>query len=367
MGYIVAAFIIFLGFTKKTSKIATGVMAIYYWALIALNTYTADFAAYEEMYLCSFDQRYALHEPGYMLLCKIMLRLGLNYRQFRMIIALLIVGLIVSGLRKYTKNVNFALSLFLIFPFASWASGLRFASSAAIAIYGSRFLFMDRKHATIKYILVIIIAATFHYSALFYLSFLFTKQKKIGFDFLGCIILIGFVLSIAFAKAGIFYKVGSMLTKSQKVLQWLEFRGNISSLYILMAMLYVCMIFILSRALSIVAVREKKGEIQDKYWLSALNINKVRKIALLSMISFAGAIFNGVVFLRLTMTAIPLYYAAIGEMLVLSPVDSFSAKREQLFWKISIPVFCFCVTIFVFGYWIGGDVLQIYQNNLLFL
>lgn len=366
MGYLVAIVIVSLGLIKKSSKIVTALMAFYCWALVALNTYTADFASYEEMYRCSFETRYSLHEPGYMLLCKIMLYMGLDYRQFRMVIALLMVILIVSGMRSCTKNVNFALSLLIIFPFASWISGLRFAMSAAITIYGSRFLFMTGKNATLKYIGIIILATTFHYSALFYLIFLLTKQKKIGFDFMSYLVLIAFISTIFFARVGMLYKLGSMLTKSEKVLQWLEFRGNISPLYILMIMLYICVIFILTRALIIAKVRESKGYVTGKYCLSSANIDKVRKIALLSILSFAGALFNGVVFLRLSMTAIPLYYTVIGEMLVLTPFDSFATKREQILWKIIMPIFCLCVTLFVFGYWIGGKTLQVYQNNLLF-
>lgn len=367
MGYLVCIGIVFMGFFFKKSKIVTAIMAIYLWSLIALNTYTADFAAYEEMYLCAFEPRYALHEPGYMLLCKIMLSIGFSYRQFRIFIGFLVVFLVIKGLKKCSPYINIALSLLIIFPFEGWVSGLRNTMCLSIVIYICHYLLSEQKGASTKYIFGVIISTLFHYSGMFYLLLLFAKIKRISISLMGGIVMIISAIAFWLFKSGVLYLLASQVTKSQKVLQWLNYQGNFSFLYLATMMIYLCMIFIQYRMLMIVNQRKTYFSNQSEMHLTSEKIKKIIKIAIISMLGFVGGFLRGVVFLRLVIALLPLSYLVFSDVLSVKCNEPYNIKKELIFWEVVIFLMCSFTLLLVFGYWIGGDMIRVYKNNLLFI
>lgn len=365
MGYLVCTSVVFMGFLLKKSKVVTAIMAMYLWSIIALNTYTADFAAYEEMYLCAFEPRYALHEPGYMFLCKIALLLGLTYRQFRMFLGVLIVFLVVKGLKKCSSYINSALSLLLIFPFESWASGLRNTMCLCIIIYICHYLLSNQKGASVKYICGVIVATSFHYSGLFYLLLLFVKIKRISIGLMSGIIMVISAVTFWLFKSGILYWIALRVTQSEKVLQWLNYQGNFSILYLATMMIYLCMIFIQYRMFMIVKQREEFLLKQSQIRLTSDNVKTIIKIAIISMLGFVGGFLRGVVFLRLVVALLPISYLVFSDVWSEKNNESQRTKKELIFWKLIICLICSFTMLLVFGYWIGGNMIQVYQNNLL--
>lgn len=365
MGYMIVAFVILLGLYFKKSRIVTNVMSIYYWALVALNTYTPDYEAYKEMYLCCFEPRYIGHEIGYMTLCRICLTLGLSYVQFRMVIALIISVFTIKGLRFYTNQINYALALYLIFPFPGYVSGLRSAVSTSIIIYCSRFVFMDGMEACIKYIIGIGIAMLFHYSAVFCLVFLFAKFKRIKtIEIMICVIvsIIGFCF---LGKTGVLYDIVCIFLKYEKVLQWFKGDAKISVLYVIVLFMYIVFLCVLFRARMIVYSRAQKGFV-DKNGLSRDRILGISKLLALSLIAFSGLIFGGLPFLRLIILPIPIGYVVLAAAFSPCYVDSIQTRKECVLWNIMIPLSILVVALFIYGYWISASMLQVYQNNFLF-
>lgn len=365
MGYLVAALMVLLGLFRKKSKLITYLYGVYFWALIALNTYTADYGAYQEMYLCCFEPRYASHELGYMTLCRICLRLGLSYTQFRMVISSIIVILIIKGLRYYTENINYALSLYLIFPFVGLASGLRNATSTAILIYAFHFLFQDGNKAIVKYILSVAVAMLFHYNAVFYFIFVLVRYRRIKIIETMICVVVAIAWIITLANMGILYKLINIITNREKILNWFRSMPYVSPLYILTFMCFIMLLWMLYRARMIMSLRQKAG-INIKKMQTRNDILKVAKMVSLSLLAYSGAVFRSVTFLRLVLTPIPICYAIIGSVFVVKSSDSPEIQKECRLVEFLFPIWVVCVALFVFGYWIGGNFLQVYQNNLLF-
>ncbi len=365
-GYCVFAVMLFLGFRYKKSKYVTVILCIYFWVLIALNTFTADYYAYEEMYLCAFEPRYIQHEIGYMLLCRICLVLGLSYRQFRMVVGLFIVICIYHGIRYYTDRMNYVLALYLIFPFLSVVSGLRNACCIAVMLVISRYLFGDKRYDTLKYIFGVAAAMMFHYSAGFYILFAaakFSKSKNIRMLVQTCIFSVVVFLA---AKLDLFYKVAVQFTNRQKTLQWLHFTPFFSPLYIVAMGILCIFLFVLYNAKLIERKRETMG-INKCLVMDARKMEQISRVLIVSLIAFTGAIFRSVVFLRLILTMLPVGYAVCANAFISYCNEDVNTRFSCTAFRVLVPVFSVLVSIFVFGYWIGGDVFHVVVNNLLFL
>lgn len=366
MGYLVAGIMVCLGIFLKRSRIVTCMYGLYLWVLIALNTFTADLEAYREMYLCCFEPRYALHEPGYMAICKICLCMGLSYIQFRMVVAIIIIVLLIRGLRYFTENINYALSLYLIFPFVGMVSGLRNAVGIAILIYGAHFLFQNDRNAIIKYLLCVCVAVLFHYNSVFYFCFLLLKCRRLKIIETMAGVLTGIVAVGFLMKTGILYRIVALFTQSEKVLNW--FRNGslyVSVLYILSFLCFVLLLWLLYRARMIVSLRERAGEEMNRLQ-SRDTVLGVSKIVCVSLLAFSGALIQNVVFLRYVLVPLPICYAVFSYAFAERLADSPEIQRECMLVRFLLPIVLVGAALFVYGYWIGGDSLHIYQNNLLF-
>lgn len=362
IGYVIVIILIALGIWKKQSRVVTWLFAFFMWAILALNIGSADYAIYEIMYLNCFAPDFSLHEPGYMLLCKLFFVLGFSFRQFRMVISVFISLMTVKSMSYYTKNINFALALYILFPFCSAASGIRGAFAGAIVLFAIHFLFQNGKRSVIKYIITILIATLFHYTSVFYLIFLIAKIKKINvFVLFGCVAA-AVPLGILLAQFNVLYTVASWFTSSTKILNWLAPSPELcfSKLYAASFLLAAYIIFLMYRSQMFLKDGEK---IQ---LLGKDDILLMTKLFILCLLSFAGAIFKSVVFLRLLIGLCPLYFAVLSQSLAPLETDTLMVKKEKAFWRFTLPCFCFVVLLFVFGFWIGGDAIQNYKNNLLY-
>ncbi len=369
IGYLVYVSVIVLGFSRKKSSIASFFICVYMWFIIAFNHSTADYYAYEEMFLCSYAPRYAGHEYGFMTICRICLSLGLSFTQFRCVIALLIVLLVYRAIDKYTYRKNVVLALYLIFPFLGSASGLRQACSSAIVLNAINYLLEDKKGNSIKFIVCIGIATLFHYSSVFYLLFILAKYFRVRIvPMLGlCLVVIAMLVVVS--KTNILYIVLSRITSRQKTLQWFQVKPYLSPLYIISFALFCAFLFLLHEAKILIRDRETVvGMSVSKTSLkfSSTQVDTISRMIILSLLAFAGAIFNSVVFLRLVQTLIPLGYAVCVDAFVAYSDEDSYRRMCSIQNKHVLVIFCVLVALFVYGYWIGGDTLRIPVGNSLF-
>lgn len=393
-GYIAALAMIILGIRFQSSKFITFLFGVYYWIIIGLNTVSADYEAYREMYEYCFAPRYASHEIGYMAISKFFYTLGFSYETFRMIIGLAIVVILISGILKFTSRPNYVLSLIIIFPLVSLVSGLRNSLSVAIIIHGSyyllngvnikkhkhlirfklgqNYLFNNKSEETKKtmfFIFHVVVATLFHYSSLFYLVFLYAKYSKRKSISLIIQTFVFIILAVFISRSGMLYSLISRYTLREKTLQWFNSSssGNmsVSVLYYLcfalfgiaLYLLYLCRLTAKDRALN---------HVGDMNIINDDNILVITRIVIVSFLAFAGAIFSSVVFLRLVLTPIPLIYCVFSESLVSYQMDNSHTSNRIRGIRLSIYPFLIIVTMFVFGYWIGGDMLSTFINNRIF-
>lgn len=357
MGYLIAAIIVFLGCYRQNSKVVTYIIAFYIWSLIAFNVGTTDYYAFEEMFYCAFEPRYSMHEPGFLFLCQIMNHAGFTFLQFRMVIAGVIVFLILEGMRPFTKQMNYALALFLIFPLGGMVSRLRYAMGAAVIIFGMKYIFFDIRFATFKYILCVTFAVLFHYSAVIYLLFLLAKGRKIQLPVFVILITSIFAGTIFFLKSGVAYKITKQIIDSSKVLNWLQpekFGYYISPLYIISLVLFSSLIFLLYLCHGIFGNRK--------------NINKIVmiKIELLSIVGILLSIISSVVFMRITVTTLPVAYAILSEGFVVGHSEEPRIQNQNRMMKLIMPAMALMTALFAYGYWISESFLKIYQDNMIF-
>ena len=324
-------------------------------------------AYYEPLYVvcyCAFEPRYGDHEYGYMAICKLCLKLGLPYILFRCIIAFLLVFLIVRAVNRFADRKNLVLSLYLIFPFLGSASGLRQACANSLVLYGMYFLLQNGRKNTYKYIVCVVLAALFHYSSLFFLLCVYAKYSKSTNIALALKCTLIGICIIIIAKTNIIYTTVASFTNREKTLKWLVLQFNYSGLYILALFMFVALLFVLYQAKIIM---KNRGNVF--FYSSKMNYRQVETVSrciIISLLAFAGAMINSVVFLRLVLTLIPIAYAICADTFVAYECDGSEKTTNLLLYKYGMIAFCVLCALFVYGFWIGGETLKAPIGNLVF-
>ena len=233
--YLFAAIMVLLGLLFRRNRLVTFLLLFYMWALIGLNTYSPDYDTYQ--YIYENVLQVASFEPLFILFCQFGSFNELNYQQFRMLFALVLVFIEYKAVRLYTKEINFVLSLFILFPFIFYVSGIRIGMATAIACYAFYYLFDASKLSGLKYVILIVTAASFQYVSLFYLFFLlvrFNVSTKTVFSF--------FILSpslIILYYTGILYQFVNLFSEDYRILHWFE--NNWSERYnLLLVAIIIC-------------------------------------------------------------------------------------------------------------------------------
>ncbi|MBZ4656143.1 MAG: hypothetical protein JG759_691 [Thermoanaerobacter sp.] len=179
MSYFLFALLIFIAFIKKDSKILAIFLLTLMWVLYGWNTGNADYINYNVAYYHNAISPINYNkEIAFQLLCKLFNKFGLDYNQFLVIISITGLVLITSTIRRYTKNVAFVLAMYFIFPFMLDVVQVRNFLAMAIVVFGLRFLIEKKKWGKVKYIILVLLASTFHYSALFYFIFLLKEVQS---------------------------------------------------------------------------------------------------------------------------------------------------------------------------------------------
>lgn len=116
-------------------------------------------------------------DPGYPILIWLMKLIGLSWRDMFLVIAVIQIGSLIYVYRKYSSDYYFSMLLFLISTdYVSWMqNGIRQFLAVTI-IFSATGLILNRKY--IRAILVILLASTFHKSALIMIPAIFLVQGR---------------------------------------------------------------------------------------------------------------------------------------------------------------------------------------------
>lgn len=155
-----------------------GMLAIFLLLALKKDTVGIDIIGYKQQYLLSAavpwgNTSYVYFEPGYIQLMKVFSKLGLDFQIFAAAIYAVCCSAYYRFIERYSKNAALSLLIFICYQFlVFYTSGLRQALTMAICIYA--YLLLDSKWGKIwqRYaasVLLVILAATIHKSALLFL------------------------------------------------------------------------------------------------------------------------------------------------------------------------------------------------------
>ena len=241
---ILYIFSIFLGLIFDKSKIIRYYQFFMIWILFAFNTMNADMDTYRLIYQGYYGDVY---EPGFNYWKNIFSDIMVDFDTFRFISVSIVVWAIFRISRDLFNEIhNRAISLLMMFPFLHMVIILRNSLAIAIVLVALTLYFKSNTcfvKDKVKYTLLIMIAACFHYSAAFFLIFLFMKNKANDIE---NIVKISLILAATFivVNSSIFGSVLQMLFYSTKVLSWFEDSNRIGDGYFLVAGLHIMELFI---------------------------------------------------------------------------------------------------------------------------
>ena len=156
-------------------------------------------------------------------------------------------------------------------------------------------------------------------------------------------------------RSGIVYQIIISFTNREKIVHW--FSGYDSLYFSPLYSISFILIF------SFLLLFELKGRMNSNNGcLSKKARMRTEKIIIISLIFFTLAICNSVVWLRIVLATCPIGFA------VFSCGDCASFHQSIRFRQCEFAMFFLVIVsmLFVFGYWIGGNTLAIFNNNYLY-
>lgn len=320
MTYVILFLITCLGFielkNKRFDHIVQFLIIGYFWVIIGLNSATPDFAVYEDMYHNYNAPQYALHEPGFLFLCGICKILGLSFQQFRMIEATILSILLVAITKKLSIKYNAVLVLFILSSCLGYASGLRQALGSTIAAFTICYLFSDSPKANIKFVVGILTAVTFHYSAFFFIILIFAKKRR-KIKNMVIIILLAELFAFGLVKNNLLYHVVSEIFVSEKISGWFNYsqipHPSLFSVSCLVAVQLVLIYIVYISAKDIrhyYSLSQFKKSVFNDLWSEEKNLATILNINYLMLLLIPGYLLH-FIFVRILLSILIIDFAVI--------------------------------------------------------
>jgi hypothetical protein len=344
-----------INFKRINTKILNVIFFIILWILFGFNNSNPDYLNYQRRY-----DNYLLNpEPGFRFIIKVFNDMGFNFQEFLLIISFISLFLIIKSIKNYTNKTYLVLFLYFVFPFFIDVVQIRNFLSMVIVFYSFKYLLSYKTIDLAKYILLVILASTIHYSALFYLIFViiqFVSLEKI------ILITILFVLLFSFfSYTNILYNIMDVFFDSSKVLNWFSYRTNfgfIIPIFLQIISLFP-LIYIFNKSVNKGFLKLSGNNIKkNKITL----INNILKINFLALILFIFYIYN-TTFFRLYRNILLLNYSVI--IYFSSNYINIKIKRFIFLFLVLITSFSMSY-IFILNPYFDSVFITILKNNILF-
>lgn len=353
MSYLFSTVSLLLSFIKKQSKITMIFMFILMWILFGFNTGNADYMTYEFIY----KGFYPNHEFGFMALVKFFNMLGFSYQHFLITISFIGLFFLIKVINKYTKNINYVLALYFIFPFMLDVVQVRNFLTMVLIICGIDFLISKEKFSTIKYIGFVILASSIHYSSLFYLvllvvKFLSTRQLLI-FPFLSLAL-------VALAYTNILPFIINSMIDNTKILFWFQDRSKFG--FLISAFIQITGFIFIYIAYKKSFKFYKKNKVSLVNSIDMINFYEIiLKINLVLFLIYPLYIFN-MTFFRLYRNLLILNYIAISNIIQFA----FNNKFERFVYQLCFIVYIILLmTYFICFSAFDTVFIPIFNRNLI--
>lgn len=193
MSYIISLVLLIGSFCKRNSKFIFFIFIAFMFIMFGWSLDTADWTIHFNSYT-NYVQLTAKVEPLFLIIVRFFNIIGINFREFLIIISFIILTIYSYIINRKCQNRNFVLALYFIFPFIMEVTQIRFAMSAVIAVIGIMQLCKEKctKKDYIIYGIFILIAGMIHYASL--ICFIFILGKKVEINKLivicACIIIV---------------------------------------------------------------------------------------------------------------------------------------------------------------------------------
>jgi len=117
-------------------------------------------------------------EPGFIAVMRGARLLGLDYAGFRMICVVVTLASIYAAVHRLGGNTNYALACYTLYPFFFDAIQLRYSLASGIALLGIAELVAARRHNLLRFLVLILAAASLHWMTVIYLLFLAARLHR---------------------------------------------------------------------------------------------------------------------------------------------------------------------------------------------
>ncbi len=174
---IIVCLNIIVGIKNKRNNVLLFLTYALILVLSALNTDGPDFYNYFNDYLLSAQGEHKIAETGFFAISWMFNKVNLDYFMFRIIVVGVCLLLIRSTVGYFNGNENLVLGLYMGYLLFMDTIQIRNFILEAVFIFSLRYLFVNKKFNTLKYIICIFIASGFHRIAVVYLLLLLMKIK----------------------------------------------------------------------------------------------------------------------------------------------------------------------------------------------
>lgn len=221
MAFVYAGLLLLAFFFPKSRKVSFLVLA-FMLVMYCFVFYKGDIEIYKWIY---DDYGVGLSgtsfEPGFTFLIILCKKMGLPFVGFRIALGLFFILLLYRGIGQLTEYRALALALSAIFPFFVFTSVLRSGIACVIILNGYRFLIDPAygKRGLVKYGMLVLLAALFHYSSVLMLAFVFARKNMNTLKMMRYLIIV-VLLTILLNQTNVVFNVISRITTREKILQW---------------------------------------------------------------------------------------------------------------------------------------------------
>lgn len=240
------------------------------WAFFAFNTENADRPNYVNLYELNaaggIDRGI---EPGYQMLSKACALIGLSYNGFQMVLSTLSLGMLFFFAAENAENPAFVMILYGIFPFVLDTIQVRNTLAMCFVTYAlkhlDRYVTDHRRSEILKFIVLVLLGASFHIIALVYLIYLILAFPP---KWLRIFMTAGFAIELACIPLG--FRIMVLASRFfPKMLKYVEVGFGGTKLYtkVLFAML-LAVIFIAFWLVRRAGIRSKLAE--GCYWVTLI-------------------------------------------------------------------------------------------------
>lgn len=178
--------------SKVISDVVYFSFAIFMFILFSFGYENADIHNYQELYnnLSLGGDGYITSQIGLVILMKLFISFGLSYHAMLSLIFVVSITLLTLTIRKYSLSYNLTLILYFIFPFFLDVVQIKQFFAMSVVVYALKYIY--EKESILKWTLCIVVAFSFHYSAIFFFPIMFIRnyntKKILKFSIFLCVI-----------------------------------------------------------------------------------------------------------------------------------------------------------------------------------